>query len=139
MAGLNNTAWSPDSDLTAQITGSGKATPGYNGPASIGAGFTPVYAATIELSPFLMKSRFVQIVTTAGLDSTLTTLFVAAAGAILNIQINNPTGGSRIITFGTGFRPTGTVTDTAAHIFLVQFVSDGLTWNEVARSAAAVA
>lgn len=136
MSGTNNTAWSPDADLTAQITGSGKATPGYNGPTSIGAGFVPVYAATIELAPFLMKSRFINITTTSGVgNATLTCALVPpTGGALMTIQIANDASAARTITFGTGFRSTATIVGTASDIFVIGFVFDGLTWNEAFRA-----
>lgn len=139
MAGIKNTPFTPDADLVAQLTGTGNATPGYNGPSTIGAGVTPVYAATIELSPFLQKSRFVLISTTSAVgNSTLTTAFVPPAGSQLNIQIANDASGARTITFSTGFRSTGVVTGTNSKIIVVQFVSDGTTWNESGRSASAI-
>lgn len=135
MAGIKNTAWSPDADITAQITGTGQPTPGYNGPTTIGAGFTPVYAATIELSPFLQKSRFILLTTTSGVgNATLTTLFVPSAGCQLYIQINNDAGAARTITFTTGFRTTATVVGTASKAAIIEFTSDGTTWNESGRS-----
>jgi hypothetical protein len=135
MAGTINTPFTPDADITAQLTGTGRPNPGFNGATTIGAGFAPVYAATIELSPFLQKSRFVSIVTTAAIgNATLTTLFVPAAGAQLAIQILNDASGARTITFGTGFRAAATVVGTASKIFVVEFVSDGTTWNELGRA-----
>jgi hypothetical protein len=139
MAGIKNTPFTPDSDIVAQITGTGQPTPGYNGAATVGSGFAPVYAASIELAPFLQKSRFVLITTTAGVgNASLTAAFVAPAGARLAVQIANDAGGARTITFSTGFRATGTVVGTASKIILVDFVSDGTTWNEVARSVSAI-
>jgi len=139
MAGIKNTPFTPDADITAQITGTGQPTPGFTGAASIGAGITPVYAASIELAPFLQKSRNIQINTTSGVgNATLTAAFVPASGSTLIIQVNNDATAARTITFGTGFRPTGTVVGTNSKAILVSFTSDGTTWNEKARSASAV-
>ena len=139
MAGIKNTPFTFDSDIVAQLSGTGNATPGYNGPATTGAGVTPVYAATIALEPFLQKSRFINIVTTNAVgNSTLTTAFVANAGSQLNIQVANDAISPRTITFGTGFRSTGVLTGTNSKILLVEFCSDGTTWNESGRSASAI-
>lgn len=135
MAGTNNTPYTPDSDIVAQISGTGNKSPGYTGASTVGAGFSPVYASTIELAPFLQKSRFILITTTSAVGAaTITAAFVAPAGCQLNVQIANDAGGARTITFGTGFRPVSTVVGTASEIFVVEFVSDGITWNESGRA-----
>jgi hypothetical protein len=135
MAGTLNTPFTPDADITAQLTGSGRPNPGFNGAATIGAGYSPVYAASIDIAPILQKSRFVLITTTAGVgNATITSSFVAPAGALLQIQIANDSGAARTITFSTGFRTTATVVGTASKIFLVDFTSDGTTWNEGGRA-----
>lgn len=126
----NNTPFSPNADLTAQVTGSGGPVPG---------SVKPTYAATMALDAVMLYSRYVEIVTTSAVgNATLTTGVGANPGARLIIQIDNDSGGARTITFGTGFRSTGTVVGTASKIFVVEFCSDGLTWNEVARSASAI-
>lgn len=45
---------------------------------------------------------------------------------------------SRVLTFGTNFRSTGTLTTgaTAARRFVLVFVSDGIVWSEQSRTAA---
>lgn len=135
MAGIKNTPFTPDADLVAQLTGTGNATPGYNGPSTIGAGVTPVYAASIELAPFLQKSRFILISTNSTVgNATLTAAFVPPAGSQLNIQINNDATSPRTITFSTGFRTTGVITGTNSKIYNIELVSDGTTWNETGRS-----
>lgn len=127
--GLNNTAFSPNADKVAQITGSGVAIP---------TNITPTYAATIALDSILIGSNFVLVVTTSLGAATLTTGYVPNAGAQASIQINNDAGGARTITFGTGFRSTGTVTGTQSKAILVTFTSDGTTWNEDGRTSAAL-
>ena len=139
MAGIKNTPFTPDADIVAQITGTGQPTPGFNGASTTGSGVAPTYAASIELAPFLQKSRFVLITTNSTIgNSTLTAAYVAAAGAILNIQVANDASAARTITFSTGFRSTGVLTGTNSKILLVGFVSDGTIWNEVARSVGAI-
>ena len=129
-----NTAFSPNPDFTAQITGSGVTVAGVSG-----TGITPTYASSIELASYLQSTRFIVINTTSAVgNATLTAAYVPQAGARLVIQTNNDASGARTITFSTGFRPTGTVVGTASKAILVEFTSDGATWNETARSASAV-
>ena len=127
-----NTAFSPNPDFTAQITGSGVTVAGVSG-----TGITPTYASSIELAPYLQSTRFIAINTTSAVgNSTLTAAYVPQAGARLVIQTNNDASGARTITFSTGFRVTGTVTGTASKAILVTFCSDGTTWNETSRTTA---
>jgi hypothetical protein len=136
MAGTNNTPFTVDADLVAQASGTGRPSPGYNGSAAIGSGVTPVYAASIELAPFLQKSRFIIINTTALGAATITNAFAPPAPGCgdLVVQINNDAGAARTITFGTGFRAVSTVVGTASKAYLVSFYWDGLTWNETGRA-----
>jgi len=127
-----NTAFSPNPDFVAQITGSGVTAPGQGT-----TGIAPTYASSIELAPTLQFSRFVAINTTSAVgNATITAAYVPQAGARLVIQINNDASGARTITFSTGFRVTGTVTGTASKAILVTFCSDGTTWNEASRTTA---
>ena len=128
--GVNNTAFSPNADLTAQITGSGQAVPG---------AVVPTLASTIALDALLFYTRFVSITNTAGVASpTVTTGLIPNPGAHLVVQFNQYSGGSGSLTFSTGFRSTGTVTPSSAKAILVHFVSDGTTFNEVARTSASL-
>jgi len=127
-----NTAFSPNPDFVAQVTGSGVTVGGVSG-----TGITPTYASSIELAPYLQTTRFIAINTTSAVgNATLTAAYVPQAGARLIIQINNDASAARTITFSTGFRTTGTVTGTASKIILVTFCSDGTTWNEASRTTA---
>lgn len=141
MAGQNNTAFSPDADIVAQMTGTGAPTPGYNGPATIGAGVRPVYAATIALAPFLQKSRYVEIPgsNTTSAACTVSTTNVGTRGARLIVNVLADATGTVTITFGTGFKSTGTVAATASTNFPVEFVSNGVAWVELCRPTAAIA
>lgn len=127
-----NTAFSPNPDFTAQITGSGVTVAGVSG-----TGIAPTYASSIELASYLQSTRFIVINTTSAVgNATLTAAYVPQAGARLVIQTNNDASGARTITFSTGFRVTGTVTGTASKAILVTFCSDGTTWNEASRTTA---
>lgn len=127
---INNTPFSPNADLTAQLTGSGQPVPGTVLATYVASGNT-------DITPLLQYTRYVRIVTATG-NSTVITSFVASPGGILLVQIDNDSGGARTITFSTGFRATATVVGTASKAFGLVFVSDGTNWIEFARSAAAV-
>jgi hypothetical protein len=127
-----NTAFSPNPDLVAQVTGSGQPAPGAGS-----TGLAPTYASSIELAPTLQFSRFIAINTTSAVgNATLTAAYVPQAGARLVIQINNDASAARTITFSTGFRTTGTVVGTASKAIVVTFCSDGTTFNEASRTTA---
>ena len=133
--GLQNTVFDPNADKVAQLTGSGNVAAGNPNKG----GITPTYAATIALDAFIPYTSFIAITTTSAIgNASLTTATVAQPGAILNIQINNDASGARTITFSTGFRPTGTLVGTASKAYVVQFISDGTTYNEVSRSVGAL-
>jgi len=51
-----NTAFSPNPDFVAQVTGSGVTVGGVSG-----TGITPTYASSIELAPYLQTTRFIAI------------------------------------------------------------------------------
>ena len=136
--GVNNTAFAPNADLTAQFTGSGAPVPGWTGPASVATGFVPFYAAVIDLAPILQVTRWINIVTTAGVgNATINCSAVPPAGCKVSLQVNNDAGAARTITFGTGFRTTAaTLIGTASKIMIITFISDGITLNEEDRTIA---
>lgn len=90
--------------------------------------------------------------TTIALNSTLGNVFtlvpahtatincatVAATGQEITLRILTSGGSSFTLTFGTNFKSTGTLaTGTAdAKVFVIKFVSDGTTMNEVCRTTA---
>jgi len=124
--GVNNTAFSPNADFTAQITGSGQPVPG---------AVAATLAATIAIDSLVMTTKFITITNTAGTSAVSVTCgLIPNAGGRLVIQFNEYSGGSGALTFSTGFRSTGTLTPGSAKARLVEFVSDGTTYNEVSRS-----
>jgi hypothetical protein len=58
-------------------------------------------------------------------------------GAYVTIKFVGSATNTEVITFGTGFKSTGTLTvgNATSNIYTVTFVSDGTTWLEVARTA----
>lgn len=129
--GVNNTAFNPNADITSQITGTGNPVPGT---------INPTFASTISLNTILQYSRFVQIlgVSTVSATTTITTGFVATPGGRLAVQLNASASGTVTATFSTGFKATGTLAATSSTRILIDFVSDGTTWNEVSRTTAAL-
>lgn len=130
--GVNNTAFSPNPDITAQITGTGQ---------PVAGAISLTYSATQAIAPILLYSRYVEIngVSTVSATTTVTTGFVATPGAHLIVNVLASASGTVTATFSTGFKATGTVAATASTNFPVLFVSNGVAWVEVARPTAAVA
>jgi len=131
-SGYTNTAFSPNPDITAQITGSGQPNP-------TAASLT--YAATQAIGSLLLGSRYVEIngSNTTSATCTVTTTLIANAGAHLIVNVKADATGTVTATFSTGFKSTGTVAATSSTNFPVLFVSNGTAWGEVARPTAAIA
>lgn len=132
MAGTNNTPFTPNADITAQMTGSGAPVPG---------AVALTYAATQAIAPILQYSRYVEIngVNTTSATTTVSTTFVALKGARLIVNVKADASGTVTATFGTGFKSTGTVAATLSTNFPVSFVSNGTAWVETGRPTAAIA
>ena len=94
----------------------------------------PTYAATMTIDP--AAGEYQQLTLTG--DATLNALTPGLPGQSLILEIA-ASGGTRTATFGTSFRKTGTAAPTTGTIILVWFRSNGTTWNEVSRSASALA
>ena len=73
-------------------------------------------------------------------DATYTTTVPPAGATRTLIFLTNGTT-SRTITFGAGFKSTGTLATgiTSARVFVVQWISDGTNLYEAGRTAAMVA
>lgn len=130
--GVNNTAFSANADITAQLTGTGNPVPG---------AIALTYAATQAIESLMTNTRYVEIngSNTTSATCTVTTKFVATPGAILVVNVLADSSGTVTATFSTGFKVTGTVAATASTNFPVLFVSNGVAWVELARPTAAVA
>src|SRR5689334_11669948 len=96
----NNTAFSPNADKTAQITGSGQPVPG---------AISPTFAATQDISNILNYSTYVRLlgVNATSSTATVTTTNVQNAGARLSVSCE-ATGGTVTYTFSTGFKVSAT-------------------------------
>jgi hypothetical protein len=77
---------------------------------------------------------------TPNANATYTTT-VPVAGHLRQILILTSGTTSRTITFGTGFKPVGTLATgtTSARVFVLTWLSDGTNLYEVSRTAAMVA
>ncbi len=128
--GTNNTSFSANHDKTAQLTGSGNPVPGT---------VIATLAATIALDSIQQYSNFISITNTSAISAvTVTSGFVANAGGLLFVEFSQYSGGSGALTFGTGFRSTGTVTPSSLDAIVVGFISDGTKWLEFARSVGSI-
>jgi hypothetical protein len=103
-------------------------------------GSAPVY---VVLAPGTTAMGFgtndvVKVTPTATATYTTT---VPAAGKEVHLIVLTSGVTSRTITFGTGFKPVGTLATgtTTARVFVLSFVSDGLALYEVSRTAAMAA
>ena len=94
---------------------------------------TMAYAATISLDvtkPNLHKTTTVN----ATGNATINASAVGTAGQHMWILIVNDATSGKVITFGTNFRSSGTLTGTASRQATIHFISDGVSWSEVART-----
>lgn len=99
----------------------------------------PAYAATIALAPYAAYT----LVKPATLTGALTlTAGVGAAGVAPFVGdklefLFTPDGTSRVVTFGTGFLPNGTLSVTTAKTANASFMFNGTAWVETSRTVTA--
>lgn len=86
----------------------------------------------------LSTNTAVKVTPTANATYTTT---VPAAGMHCHIMVLTSGTTSRTITFGSGFKPVGTLATgtVTARVFVIGFVSDGVSLYETGRTAAMVA
>ena len=78
-----------------------------------------------------------EVITTSAVgNATLNASSGGTFGQNLVVLIANDSGGARTITFGTNFRPTGTVVGTGSKTISVEFQSNGVSFFETGRSTA---
>jgi hypothetical protein len=126
--GVNNTAFSPNPDKVAQITGSGQPVPG---------AVSPTFDAAVVLDSILNYSCYVRILGINATSSTcaVTTANIQLAGAYLTVSCE-AAGGTVTYTFGAGFKTSATAAPTTGTAMAIEFVSNGTNWVEVGRSLA---
>jgi len=101
-------------------------------PANVVAG-----AAALVLNP--NDGAVVRIDGDSAVSATLaiTTPNFRGFGAVLITIVNASGAGTVTATFGSGFKPTATAAPTTGKAISILWVSDGVVWREVARSASA--
>lgn len=99
---------------------------------------SPVFAILAATALDLAANDMVKVSPTANTTYTTT---VPPAGKIKTVIVLTSGTTSRILTFGTGFKPTGTLATgtTASRVYVVTFVSDGTNLYEASRTVAMVA
>lgn len=109
---------------------------GYANGAATGLGYSLLPNGTLAMG--LGTNSTVKVTPTA--TGTFTTS-VPPAGTSCRVIILTAGASSFTITFGAGFKPTGTLATgtTAARVFVVTFVSDGTSLYEASRTIAMVA
>jgi len=91
------------------------------------------YASTIALDT--QKADLHTTTTTNAIgNATINASSGGTAGQKLFIIITNDATANRTITFGTNFKPSGTLVGTTSKSALVQFISDGTSFYEVSRT-----
>jgi len=103
-----------------------------------GAG--PVYTVLANGTTAMAFGANTAVKVTPTATATYTTT-VPAAGETRTLLILTSGTTSRTITFGTGFKPVGTLATgtTSGRVFVVHFISDGANLYEAGRTAAMVA
>jgi hypothetical protein len=131
-AASGNTTVAGTLGVSGASTLAGVTVTGRNVPYSTKTVLTPAAAVAIDST----LGNFFTLVPDQATAINATT--VGVSGQTLFIKILTSGTSSFVITFGTNFKSTGTLaTGTAdAKIFMVQFLSDGTNYIEVARTAA---
>jgi len=99
---------------------------------------TPVVltpSAAIALLPANGQNKVFTLVPNATGNITSAT---APAGQVITLIITTSGTTSYTITFSTGFKSTGTLATgtTTAKVFVIRFIGDGTTFNEISRTTA---
>lgn len=103
----------------------------------IGAASTDTFSGAITITVSTSKGNTHLIACTSNTASTLTPSGAGVAGQHLWIIFSTDGTGGNVITYASTFKSVGTHTLTgASKKFTSHFVSDGVNWDEVARTAA---
>jgi len=93
-----------------------------------------VYAATISISTTNGKKLKTVTTTNAIGNSTFNAADGGVADQEMRFIITNDATAGRTITFGTNFKPNGTLVGVASKTSTIMFVSDGTNWWEMFRT-----
>ena len=98
---------------------------------------TVSFSGTISLTFTATDGNTRRIACSSNTASTINAASVPRAGYCLQISFTTDGTGGNVITFGTGFKTTGTYTLTGANkYFQIAFISDGTYLIELSRTAA---
>lgn len=105
--------------------------------AVVGAAQDTIAALTAGANVAIDASAASLFTLTPGEDETLT-VSGGVAGEYITLRVLTSGTTSRTLTFGTGFKSTGTLATgtTSAKKFVLRFVHDGTEFCEVSRTAA---
>lgn len=99
---------------------------------------TVTFGSTIALTFTATEGNTRRIAATSNTAATINAATVPRAGYILRISFTTDATGGNVITFGTNFKSTGTLTlATASKYYSITFVSDGTSLIELGRTGAA--
>ncbi len=96
---------------------------------------TITYATTIAMDVSKTLQQKVTTVNATG-NATINASVGGQAGQELKILIVNDSTSGKVITFGTNFKSSGTLTGTTSKSALISFISDGTNWYEQFRTLA---
>lgn len=99
----------------------------------------PVFAASIALSVFAAFT-LIQPAVLTGVVTFTVNVGDANNGPYVGDRIQfllTPDGTTRVVTFGTGFLPTATLSVTTAKYATISFVFNGTSWIEEGRAVTA--
>jgi len=86
------------------------------------------------LSVNMNEGNVFTVTTTSGVGDSTFNATGGAAGQKATFIITNDASGNRTITFGTNFKPSGTLVGTVSKTATVSFVYDGTNWWEMCRT-----
>jgi len=115
-----------------------KGDPGDQGIQGVpGPGYTPIYTVLPNGTTAMAFGTNDVVKVTPTANATYTTT-VPAVGMTKTLMILTSGTTSRTITFGTGFKSTGTLATgtTSGKVFVIHFTSDGVSLYESGRTAA---
>jgi len=80
----------------------------------------------------------VSVITVTPTGATTYNATGGVTGQRVNFVFTTSGGSSFVITFGTNFKTTGTLTTgtSTGKVFVMEFIYDGTNWNEVSRTVA---
>ncbi len=94
---------------------------------------TFTYAVTVSLDVSLSSFHKTTTVDATG-NATINASAGGNAGQMITITITNDATSGKTITFGTNFKPSGTIVGTTSKVAVIGFISDGANWYEQYRT-----